>query len=238
MRSKILEQAIHDCLNEMYQKSQPSTTWDDIVKKYESGEYDENTKIYEHHYLSQEEYEEIEEKYIRAYRIHNEWEQDAQLMIDYLQLGGTKDKWIPEHTDKDGFTHPGYRGYEKTPKLEDALKEIINNPEIEKQVLNKVFELMNNCKDFYCPNREENYFRFSMMNYSPCSNKESVQKHHTETIYDREFCPVDEEWKSVTPETIKFWEEELESWNNSETTNGFKDWITQELTKLITKYKN
>lgn len=238
MRSEIIEKAINDCLNEMYQRSQPSTTWDEIIQKYESGEYDKNTKVYEMHYLPEEEYKDIEEKYIRAYRIHNEWKDDADLMIDYLQNGGTKDKWIPEQVDEDGFKHPGYRGYEKTPKLKDALKEIINNPEIEKQVLDKVFELMNNCKDFYCPNREENNFRFSVMNYSPCSNKEFVQQHHTETIYDREYCPVDEKWKSVTPETIKFWEEELESWNDYKDGDNFKNWIVQELTKLITKYKN
>lgn len=231
MRSEILDKAIHDCLNEMYKKSQPNTTWDEIIQKFESGEYDKNVKVYELHYLPYVEYKEIEEKYIQAYRIHNEWKEDADLMIKYLKEGGTKDKYIPERIDEDGFKHPGYRGYESTPKLEDALKDIIKNPNIEEQVLNKVFELMYNCKDFYCPNREENSFRFTVCNYAPCSNKESVQKLYNEIIYDREYCPIDEKWKFVTPETIKFWEEQLEVWEDDE-------WFVSKLTELITKHKN
>ena len=125
MRSEILEQAIHDCLNEMYQKSQPSITFDEVIEKHKTGEYNEKVLAYERHYLPQEEYLEIEEKYIRAYRIHNEWNDDAELMIDYLEKGGTKDKWIPEKIHENGFKEPGYRGYEKTPQLIDALKEFL-----------------------------------------------------------------------------------------------------------------
>lgn len=228
MRSEILEQAIHDCLNEMYQKSQPSITFDEVIEKHKTGEYNEKVLAYERHYLPQEEYLEIEEKYIRAYRIHNEWIDDAELMIDYLEKGGTKDKWIPEKIHEDGFKEPGYRGYEKTPKLIDALKEFLSEEDAQK-AYDKTMELMNNCKDFYNPTREENNFRFTIANYSPCCNKETVQSNYSDiTIYERVYDPVNEEWVDVTPQQIEKWREELEEWND--------EWFKEELTKLIDKY--
>ena len=233
MRSEIIERAIKECLNEMYQKSQPSITWDEIVEKYESGEYDENTKVYEKHYLPSEECKEIEEKYIQAYRIHNEWDEDADLMIDYLQKGGIKDKYISSYTDENGNYHPGYRSYENTPKLEDALKDIINNSETEKRVLDKVFELMRNCQEFYCPNREENRFRFSISSYSPSCNKEAVQKNYSDiTIHEREYDPINEMWINVDDKQLEEWEEQIELYKS------FNDeWFVNELTNLINKYK-
>lgn len=228
MRSEILKKAIHDCLDELYRKSQPSITFDEILEKHKTEEYNEKIRVYEMHYLPQEEYKEIIEKYIEAYRIHNEWEDDADLMIDYLKEGGMKDKWIPGKIDENGFKEPGYRGYEKTPKLIDALKEFLSEEDAQK-AYNKTMELMYNCKDFYCPNVEENSFHFETAMYSPSCNREAVQEKYSDiTIYEKAFDPIKEEWVNATPQQIEEWKNNLEEWND--------EWIKEELTKLINKY--
>jgi len=53
--SKIVEK----CLDEMYRKSDPPTTWNDIKKKY-SGK---KTKFYNLHRITIEDYERIKKKY-------------------------------------------------------------------------------------------------------------------------------------------------------------------------------
>lgn len=209
-RKCILERAVEECLDEMYRKSQPSITWEEVLKGHKEGKYNENNTVIDQHYLSQDEYTDIKERYMHMYNIHNDWKDDADLMIDYLEKGGTKDKYIPAITDETGY-HPGHRGYEKTPKLIDALKEFLSEEDAQKAT-DKVLELMNECKNFYRGDREESDFTFSVLNYSPTCNKEAVQEFWGDKvkIYDRRMDPEVGEFVDVTDAKLDEWENSLE----------------------------
>ena len=49
-KEKILEEAIKNCMREMYKKAQPSEDWDHIVYKYQSGELGKNEIVYDRYY--------------------------------------------------------------------------------------------------------------------------------------------------------------------------------------------
>lgn len=163
-RTEILEEAVHRCYKEMYAKAQPPIDWDDILARAAKGEEDKNFPFYRQHYLSQEEYTDIIEDYIYAYHIRSRTKDHMDLVKDYFVNGGTKDKYIEAYDDEYGH-HPGYRSYEKTPKLEDV---------IGKEATEKVLELLEACTTFYGSEREEARFRFTVMDYSPTSNKQDV----------------------------------------------------------------
>lgn len=181
-RSAVLEQAIHDCFKEMYAKSQPSADWDEIIEDFRNGKYDRETRIYERHYLSQDEYTYIVNKYMDAYRVKCEWREDADVMIEYLKNGGTKDKYIEGETDENGFKYPGHRGYETVPPIKDQIRKIMADfdcseaaKNVADDIADKVIETMETCKDFYRFNSEENNFRFTCaLGASPTSNPKTV----------------------------------------------------------------
>lgn len=230
-RHDLLVEASEKCLNEIYSKSQPGITWNEILENAKNGLY-KDVSFIEHHYMPNRELEEIIDHYISEYRIHNEWKDDAELMIKYLLNGGAKEVYL-----KNEKGVPNHRTYENVPSLKDSLKEILNNSELEEKVHDKVFELMNNCKDFYNPNSEENSFLFTIHNYAPFSNKEVVQKHYSDlTIYDRDYNPITNEWVNVTPETIENWKEELESYESEEEIDSWDNYCIKQLKNLINKY--
>ena len=163
-RNEIIESAIIDCLNEIYMASQPSITFDELQNMYkkQKGLGNSNEILCDHFYISKEEMDDIIESYMSAYNIRENWNSNIELVTTYLKDGGTKDKYIKE----EGF--PGYRGYEKTPKLEDV---------IGKEASDKVFELINDCKNFYRFDREESEFKFNIFNYGPSNNLEHVREY-------------------------------------------------------------
>jgi hypothetical protein len=130
-----------------------------------------------------EEFNYIKEKYIEAYRLKHQWNPNIELLESYLKEGGTKDKYIPEHTDEEGFTHPGYRGYEKVLPLRDQIVSYLRECGVDES---KVIEMadgingltlstINDCKEFYCFDREEYEFCVSVsLGASPTSNKKKV----------------------------------------------------------------
>lgn len=163
-RIDVLEQAVYECYKEMYRKAQPSIDFDEILQAAKEGKEDKKFPFYRQHYLSSEEYTDIVESYIYAYHIRRNTKDHMELVRDYFVNGGTKDKYIDAHTDEYGY-HPGYRGYEKTPKLIDLIGE---------EATNKVLELLDDCINFYGTEHEECRFRFSVMDCSPTSNKQEV----------------------------------------------------------------
>lgn len=182
-RRKLLENAVLECLDEMYIRSQPSITFNELQMLYKSNP-NSNEILPSHYYLCKEEYDDILESYIRAYRIHNEFHEDVELVKDYLTNGGTKDKYIEE----DG--KPPYRGYEKVPPLKDFIGE---------DHANKALELIEECNKFYRPDREENGFRFEISNYGPSQCLEAVREYwgDREKIYERKFNDDTEEYENV-----------------------------------------
>ena len=194
-REEILNTAIHDCYKEMYAKAQPSADWDQIIKEFKEGKRDKNECVYEQHYLSQQEYTYIINKYLEAYNITSQWRDDVEVVERYLNKGGYKDKYIPEHKDPDGFVHPGYRSYEEVPPLKEQILNIMKEfdcsevaKEVGENIYNKVMELISECKNYYKFDREESSFRCTIaLGHSPTSNAETVKKY----------------WKEKTGEDIK-----------------------------------
>lgn len=162
MKLDILTEAIERCLDEMYRYSQPSITFKELeeLSKKEAKEKGEPQPVYERFYLSSKEYETIINKYLEAYNLNDPFKYHCDLIIDDMKNGCSKDKWIE---GKDGF--PGHRGYEKVPPLSE---------EIGEDNLKKVTDFIKMRRDFYKTDRNASKFRFTVMNYSPCSNKQTV----------------------------------------------------------------
>lgn len=186
-REDILLKALDDCYREMFARAQPMADWDNLVEEYKSGKIKKDETVYNRHYLSPEEFQYIENKYMEAYRIASEWKDNVDYVKEYLEKGGYKDKYFEPYTDENGIFHSGYRGVEKTAPLYDQIKEILfdefgeNWHEIldkkAQKVTNKVMELINNCKNYYKFNADEMKWRNSLfLGASPTCNKETVKK--------------------------------------------------------------
>ena len=187
-RKEILSKAVHDCFKEMYAKSQPSGDWDQIIKEYETGVRGKDERVYEQHYLSQEEYIYILEKYLDAYNIRTQWKEDVGIVEEYLNDGGLKDKYIKDYTDKNGDFHPGYRSTEKVPPIKTQILKYLDkrnksseNEEIATALHKIVMKTISECKNFYQFDREESSFRMTVaLGASPCSNAETVKQYWKE----------------------------------------------------------
>lgn len=169
-RSKILNKAITDCIWEMYRRATPPLTKKEAEKQHKE---DPERDILWEHYLSAKEQDVIAQKYIDAYGIEDKWKEYVDVIIRDFKEGHTKDKYI----ERDGDT-PGYRDYEKVPPLKDIIGE---------EAANKVLEILEDRKYFYrFGGRDESTFRFNVFNFSPCSNKKTVEEKLGITIKDRD----------------------------------------------------
>ena len=185
-RKKILEEAVHKCFKEMYEKAQPMADYDNLLEEYRTGKIGKDERIYDRHYLSYEEFKYILNKYIDAYRIKAQWQDDVEIVERYLTEGGNKDKYIPERIEPNGFKHPGYRSYEKVPPLKEHIRNILDKElndvaqvksDLTEEITNKVLELIKTCKEYYKFDREENSFNFTVtLGASPTSNPETVKQ--------------------------------------------------------------
>lgn len=188
-RDSLINKAIKDCLEEMYQKSQPSISFYKILEDAKNKKLSKNENFYEQHYLSAEEYKYILNKYIEAYAINPTWNDDVDFLKDCLKNGGLKSKYIKDYTDEFGIFHSGYRTSEEVGPLNKHLYEIIydeydGNGEIAERVANdvtnKVIEIIGDYQNFYKFGKSDlDKFSFNVMNYSPTSSKEIVKKYWT-----------------------------------------------------------
>lgn len=176
-RGGVFEKAFHDCVKEMYEKAQPPADYDEYIKQVKDGKITDATRpyIYQRHYLSEEETKYIAEKYIDAYRMRNEWKSNIDLLIKDLEEGCSIDKYIPEHTDEYGNHHPGHRGYEHRDPLVKRLENICGDPELAKKMSDEVFDYIENRKNFYRFDREEEKFNVNVfLGSCPSHVKEEV----------------------------------------------------------------
>jgi len=181
-REDIFRKAFHDCMKEMYAKSQPSADYDQLLEDYKSGKIGKDERVYERYYLSWDEFLYIRDKYAEAYGMTKTWIPNIEVLEQYLIEGGTKDKYIPEQIDENGFKHPGYRGYEKVAPLKDQIREIMKDfdmsdcaQNVANEIYEKVMENIKNCKDFYRFDRERDDFDCNIaLGASPTSNPKSV----------------------------------------------------------------
>ena len=187
-RKEIIQKAFDDCMREMYAKSQPEADYDNLIQEYKEGKIGKDERVYDRHYLSQEEFLYIRDKYKDAYNLRSHWKSDIEVLENYLNKGGLKDKYISEKKDPDGFVHPGYRSTEKVQPLKEHIRQIIDSY-LENKELNqtrqdltdditcKVMELISNCKDFYRFDVEESSFDCNIaLGASPSSSMKNVKQ--------------------------------------------------------------
>lgn len=185
-RKEIIEKAVHDCFREMYAKAQPSADFDKIVQEFKEGKRDKDERVYEQHYLSQEEYHYIVDKYINAYGMETHWKDDVEILEKYLAKGGSKEKYFPTTYDDDGnILEMHHRGYEDVPPLRNHIEDILNehlksdsNSELAATITDKVMELISTCKNFYRFDKEQSDFEITCsLGASPTSNPDTVKEY-------------------------------------------------------------
>lgn len=164
----IISEAIHRCKVELYKRAQPSADYNEIYQNYKK-QHDEGKKIeavYDRYYISQEEYQYVKDKYIKAYHLEDSFKLHCDIIIRDLIEGCPKDKYFPEKIDEDGFKHPGYRGYEQVPPIQYSIG--IENA-------NEVVDFIKQRKDFYRFNHLEERFNFAIsLGDSPTQNPDTV----------------------------------------------------------------
>lgn len=155
----IKTEAIWRCLEEMYQMAQPPCSFIEEDKKAKEkiakGEEIEGD-IIDEHYLSEKEYLCILDKYLDAYHLNANFKDHADLILDYLKTGGYK-------FDYDEETALRYR------KKMNSLEKIIGKNNAE-----RVFEYIEEAKNYYRLDFDESQFKMTVMNYAPTSNKKTV----------------------------------------------------------------
>ena len=89
-RKDVMIKAVMDCRTEMYAKAQPPLDYPDALRRIENGEQlDTNLDpLYERHYLSNEEFEYILDKYLTAYNMKRYWKDCVEVVERYLEEGG------------------------------------------------------------------------------------------------------------------------------------------------------
>lgn len=188
-RDKVISQAFHECMKEMYAKAQPSVDYDQLIADFKSGKITEgpNDRIYDRYYLSMEEFTYILDKYVKAYNIEGKWTRYMEILEEYVHNGGTRDVYKNEWIDLNGDWHPGHRDYEKVLPIEEQFKAYFQlvfgseNDDISiyvKDLTDMVKETISDCKNFYSFEREESSFRGGIaLGASPTSNADKVKEY-------------------------------------------------------------
>lgn len=185
-RESILTEAYDRCMAELYEKAQPSADINEYLAKIKSGEItkeDQNkSPIYNRHYMSRDEMKYIVGKYHEAYRMDNEFKDSCDLLLSDMKKSVPVDKYIEAHDDEYGH-HPGYRGYEDRPPLEDRVLNKLNelgfvsdHLDEKAAAIAKLFEdFIIERRDFYMFDRDAQKFDTSVyLGASPISNKKAV----------------------------------------------------------------
>lgn len=164
---EFMARCIRECLDKMYRLSEPSITLGELKKEGEkqTPEERESEPVFEQHYLPQEVYTEIVRLYADIFGFSMEWKDNVDFLCDNLFNGGKREVY---KADADGEFR---KTYEDTPKLADAIGE--ENAE-------KVKSIIEDIKNFYNFNHQYQQFSFNVMNFSPTSNKDTVEKYWRE----------------------------------------------------------
>lgn len=157
-RKEILIKAVNDCLIEMYKWAQPSINLQDYLdnnKIIESG----NDPFYKRYYLSENNFKYIKNRIAEAYGIVDHWNNDIDLLINYII-----------DPDSKKIVYNDKKEYVNITPLFDLTKDA-----------NEVLNLIKDCKNFYKLNKEYNDFMFSVtLGPSPTSNASTVLEYwHT-----------------------------------------------------------
>lgn len=156
-REQFEQEMVTRCLDELYQAAQPSVTWEELL---EINKKEPKQNLYERYYLDDKACKCIIDKFVKLYRLKDNFKDHCDIIIRDMKEGCSKDKWI----EKDDDT-PGYRGYESVPPIAN---------EIGRVVAQNVIEFIEMRKNFYRFNRECESFEFTTYMHSPTCNKKTV----------------------------------------------------------------
>lgn len=182
-KADILHEAIRRCKIELYKRAQPSADYNEIYKNYQKQSEEGKTvePVYHRYYISKEEYDYVKQKYITAYHLEDSFKRDCDIIIRDMTEGCSKDIYIPEKIDEDGFKHPGYRGYEEVPPIQYSIG--IENAD-------KVVDFIKQRKDFYRFNHLVESFNYSIsLGDAPTNNPETVIEYWKSQGVDIEINP-------------------------------------------------
>ena len=149
-KNDFLEKLIDECLDDLYRASFPSITLEELKNSVT----DKNERMYEHHYLPKERQDEIVQYYINEF-LPNHFVDNAEFVKDSLING-----FYERTYDKDG------RKYVHTQKLRNLLNDE-NDAGIVEKLLDKIISEHNR-------NHDAEAFQFTVFNYAPTINKNTV----------------------------------------------------------------
>lgn len=177
-RKQFVEKCINECLELMFKYSYPSISFKEHLELAKLNNVKES--LYDKHYLPDKLYEEIIQNFCEVYGFKYYYRDSINHLLNCLKEGGYRNTYI-----KDTDESPGYRSSEKTPKLEELI-----GKEHSKSVINLIKDL----KDFYrFDTLDRDRFYFNVMNFSPTSNRESVNRYWKDTVPDFQI-PDDKEF--------------------------------------------
>ena len=144
----------------MFRASYPSITFEEYKEQHEkmTKEERENAQLFHAHYLPWKAFNAIKEDFVEAYKFESQLPTIIDILKGYFKEP-IVDKWIEGKNETD----PGHRGYDHPDPMDNETYE-------------KVCKFMDMANGFYNWNRDINTFYFNISNYSPCSNRETVEK--------------------------------------------------------------
>ena len=186
----VLGDAIDKCLDLMYRASYPSITLEEYKEQHKKLNKEERHKaqLYHAHYLPWKAYEAIKEDFVEAYELKSQLPEIIDILKGYFKEP-IVDKWVEGKDEND----PGHRGYEHPEPMDE-------------ETYKTVEKFMDMANGFYNWNRDINTFYFNISNYSPCSNRETVEKWWHEHG-DPDFKLPDDSWWTDTWDDV---EEEID----------------------------
>lgn len=192
-RENVLNQAVDQCMKELYSYAYPKITWEEFVEQNKSylkkeKEYNKlskkldfcgylEPKPFEFYYLPKEILKDITDSYIYAYKLDSQ--ENLLTIIDILK-DYCKNPVVSKWNKKDETE--SLNTYEHPDNLETQLYDLIpdtgfETSAISENIQNKFFEFLDMAGKFFKWNRELNFFNMSIyLGASPSSNKESVIK--------------------------------------------------------------
>ena len=145
----------------------------------------DKAQFYKSHYLPWKVYDAIKDDFVEAYQLKSQLPDIIEILKGYFKEP-IVDKWIEGKNENE----PGHRGYEHPEPMDEE----------NYKVAEKYMDMAN---DFFNWNRDLNAFSFNVANYSPCSNRETVEKWWHEHG-DPDFkLPEDSYW-------VDGWDDEIE----------------------------
>ena len=150
----IMWQAVEDTLEEMYQYAFPSVSWKQRIQDKKDGK-DVDMDLIHHHYLPNELYKDILEMAKHNYSYEPFFQDYTEHLTQYLLEGGYGAD--PDNPGKDNNKQ---------------------HPSIKEEIGEEAFEILKKrlkaYSDFYRFDYRRWKFDFTVMNYSPNSNRQSV----------------------------------------------------------------